>query len=239
VEGNSKNVDVILTRLKKKDDEDSELSPFVVKQEHVLSKDNEPTEVIFTGLDSNTLYGIRMRGTGKGGVGNEYVHTQATLSITPDPLPDKPEDITQEPVQTANEAIKDQDLNPLQGDVKASEPSNNYGEIPTIVVETHTKEEETLADSDVLANEVEKTEDTSEEKETTQEDKPQVDESKPPTPPAETVEANENLEKVSASPPEETKETPPPETEVLEHSEPNSASPVEEVAKDANGTEQS
>ena len=81
MEGGSKNVHVILTRLKKNNDEDHELSPSIIKDEHVVSKDGAASEVVFTGLESNTVYGIRLRAEGNGGVGNDVVFTQTTLAL--------------------------------------------------------------------------------------------------------------------------------------------------------------
>ena len=110
IEGNSKNVDVILTRLKKNDDVINDSDPFIVKEEHILSKDNALNEVVFTGLESNTVYGIRMRGVGKDGVGNEAVYTQATRADATDIAPPEKTKTQSEsnlPLSTAEHPIEE------------------------------------------------------------------------------------------------------------------------------------
>ena len=255
VEGNSKSVDVILTRLKKNEDVENDLSPYVVKEEHVLSKDNEPSEVVFTGLDPNTLYGIRMRGVGKGGVGNEYVYTQATRPTTPPILPEQTEDTLLENIPTAIETKEevekdvsekqeehDKDLqNKTNTENKTSESTGNVVvDIPAIIVEAPPKDEGSLETTketslDAFADERVKAEETERRKDESQVHEPQPEEPKPPTPPAEveTV-ASEKLERISTpSPPLESTEASSPEKETSPVPEPNSV-PNDERAASTN-----
>ena len=88
VEGASKSVDVTLTRLRKNNDDQTEIHPTVIKEERVLTEEDSASQVEFTGLEANTVYGIRLRASSRGDVGNESIFTQSTNPEKIEILPD-------------------------------------------------------------------------------------------------------------------------------------------------------
>ncbi|CAK8689015.1 unnamed protein product [Clavelina lepadiformis] len=80
VEGNCKDVEIILTRLRKNGDPIEEQSPIVIKQEKIAPNDGGSSSYTFCDLDSDTVYGIRLRAVGDAGFGEDAVITQPTLA---------------------------------------------------------------------------------------------------------------------------------------------------------------
>ena len=123
VEGNCKTVDATLTRLHKVNDIPSPSDAVVVKELHFVESPNASYEHRFTDLEEGTVYGIRLRASGKAGTGEDFILTQVTKYDEPkkedpilsDPTPESflvNQEQNQPAVETASESDKPENTDP-------------------------------------------------------------------------------------------------------------------------------